>query len=165
LADSDALGPPAGARRLPVPEWVTVDMLLQLIGGLVLVLVSFLTKWYGAAGRSSSPFSAPEAVALGPWQTLTVIRWLLVLTATAALLGAASSGHRVSRVVRPATLVIAAVCTVALFYRVLINPPQPAGVDDVKAGGYLALLAAGAITLGAFRPRVPPASRRAAPGG
>ncbi len=142
-----------------------VDVWLRLGGAAALTVAMFAMRWYGAAGPTSGAFTAPASQTRGPWQALTIIRWPLVATVIVTLLGVAlelsgSADAPLSRGIRSVTVGLAAVSFVGVFYRVLINPPVPGAIDDIKLGAYVGLIAVGAILVGSYQPRVGPVPGR-----
>jgi len=127
--------------------------LISTISALLLAALMFLLAWYGAVGASAPERSAPATVE-NAWSALTVTRW--VLLATIALAVGATVVHATQRTHGARTdtgLPVALTGTLAsllLGYRLLIDPPNPSAVLDVKLGGYLGLLAAVSIALGGF---------------
>lgn len=102
-------------------------------GGLLLLVFMFALDWYGGASRSGGSVNG--------WQALASLRWLLLVTIAVALwLVFAQTSRRAPAV--PVTLsvivaVLGILSTLALVYRVLIDPPA-----HRQAGAYLGLLAA-----------------------
>jgi hypothetical protein len=123
-------------------------------GGAVLLLVSLLfLKWFGLGGAVGR--FAPRAAATGSegaWHTLTLLRWLALLTIVVALLPLLMRvGQRWIGPSRRTTAAVAAlggVTMLLLGYRVLIDLPDPQHVVDQKAGAILALLGALLILVG-----------------
>jgi hypothetical protein len=129
-------------------------VLLRAGGAAALLILMFATSWYGLSTGAHGAFGASVSSAAGVWRMLTVERWLLLAAAIAAFISVAVSRGRVADV----AMLIGAVATIVLFYRLLINLPDPHAVLDVKLGGYLALIACAALTLGAYEapnPRSP----------
>jgi hypothetical protein len=145
------------------------DALLQGGGALALAILMFATRWYGETGAPPAAFTAPIASSAGAWQTLGAVRWLLVATLIVALASAlASAITRTgaltgSGALRSAALVLALASVVALFIRVLLVPPS-GSVDDIKIGGFLALISVAVIAVGAKRPPARLRARDAANG-
>jgi hypothetical protein len=139
-----------------------------LMGGgalalLALLALTFATRWYGAVRLPRGEFGAGAQTAVGAWSELGALRWLTVLAAALALAAAAAprpdrvalARAGLQRTVARAGLqwTVAAVgsfAALALVDRVLLDPPSPASVVDVKLGAYLAVLAATAIATGAL---------------
>jgi hypothetical protein len=137
---------PARLRR---GEW------LAGAGGLALLISTFALPWYAV----KAPYR-PTASLLGVatsrdgWTSLSNIRWLLVVTALAAL---ALVYLQVSRraPALPATfsiivMVLGLISILILVYRVLINEPGPDSVVDQRIGAYLGLVAACVIMYGGY---------------
>jgi len=125
-------------------------------GATILLVTLFALPWYGLTTRL-----APTAVMLDArttldgWDGLSTIRWLLLITALAGLaLAVAQAGRRAPAL--PVTLsvivtILGAIATLALVYRVLLNPPGPNGLLDPRAGAYAGLLACAGILFGGIR--------------
>jgi hypothetical protein len=122
------------------------SVLLRAGGGVALVVLMFATRWYGLSTPAHGSFGAAAATAAGVWSTLSVVRWLLLVAVAAGALSLLVPRGRVADL----TLALGLVATGALFYRLLIVLPDPHAVLDVKIGGYLALVACAALTLGAY---------------
>ena len=133
-------------RRRPVE----LSVALRVGGALALVALMFATSWYGLSTPARGTFATAGSTAAGPWSTLHVLRWLLLLAAAAALL---SVGLR-RRPMVDAALVLALIAGGGLFIRLLVALPDPRAVLDVKVGGYGALIACGALCLGAWEAQV-----------
>jgi len=107
--------------------------------GAVLLLVFLLAgKWYGHGGGARTG-----------WETLTSLRWLLLVTIAAALALVATQVTRRSPAI-PVTLslvvaVLGLITVLALIYRVLINPAA-----HEQAGAYLGLLSAIGLAYGGY---------------
>jgi hypothetical protein len=116
-------------------------------GGVVALLaLMFATSWFGLNTPAHGPFGAAGSTAAGVWRTLTVVRWLLLAAAGSTLLSLALAHPRTADL----ALGLGLIATGALFYRLLIVLPDPHAVLDVKVGGYGALIACAALTLGAY---------------
>ncbi|HET9073908.1 MAG TPA: hypothetical protein VFN48_04960 [Solirubrobacteraceae bacterium] len=135
----------AGSRaaRLHGPE---LSVGLRLGGAVALVVFMFATSWYGVSTPARGPFGTATATVAGAWSMLQLLRWVLLLTAAAALLSLGVRG----RAAVDAARLLSGVATVGLFLRLLVVPPDPHAVLDVKVGGYLALIACAALCLGAW---------------
>ncbi len=109
------------------------------LGALLLFVFLFFFKWYGVNGFGS----------VDGWHGHSVLRWLMLLTIlSAATLVVLTATQRIvalpvtSAVV---TTAIAALTTVLVAYRVVINEPGPNAFVSVKAGAWLGLLACALI--------------------
>ena len=121
--------------------------------GLLLLVFMFALHWYAL----KSPL-APEASVLGRptsysgWDALTNIRWLLLVTAVAALalayFQAARQTPAIPVVVSVIVTVLGGASALVLIFRVLID--TPGNQLDERAGAYLGLLAAIGIAYGGF---------------
>jgi hypothetical protein len=107
--------------------------------GAVLLLVFLLGgTWYGRGGGSRTG-----------WESVTTLRWLLLVTIVAALALVVAQITRRSPAI-PVTLsmivaVLGVIAVLALVYRVLINPPA-----HEQAGAFLALLSAIGLAYGGY---------------
>jgi hypothetical protein len=112
--------------------------LLAGVGGVLLLVFLLAGKWYGNGSQARTG-----------WESLTVLRWLLVVTIAAAFALVFTQVTRRSPAV-PVTLslvvlVLGVISVLALIYRVLINPPA-----HEQAGAYLGLLSAIALAYGGY---------------
>jgi hypothetical protein len=118
-------------KRLRLGEWLAAIAGVGLIASLGL-------DWYGARGRQTG---------ISGFAAFDVIDLLLVLVAASgiglAILQATQD--------RPALPVPAGILgTLLVLYRI-VNEPGPDQFLEVRAGAYLGLLAAAALTVGAWR--------------
>jgi hypothetical protein len=123
-----------------------VDLTLRIGGALALAGLLLFTRWYGVSIPAHGSFGAARSGAVGAWKVLGIVRWLIPL----ALLSVTVSLLIPRAAVADAAVLIGLLTTAALFYRLEIVTPDPRAVLDVKVGGYLALLASAALTLGAW---------------
>jgi hypothetical protein len=122
--------------------------------GAVLLLVALLfLKWFGVGGVVGR--FAPRAAATGSegaWHTLTMLRWLMVLTIVVAflplLVRLAGRWLGGPRRIHTAVAAFGGLTALLLSYRVLIDLPDPNRVVDQKAGAILGVLAALVISIG-----------------
>jgi hypothetical protein len=127
--------------------------LTSAVGALTLLALMFLTKWYGVAGVPD-PSAARPAVssAENAWNGLTDVRWVMLATIAVVLgsvgLHASQRTHGTRTDTSRLLLGFGALTSVLLFYRVLINLPEPSTVIDQKLGAVLGLVAALGIALG-----------------
>jgi hypothetical protein len=127
--------------------------LISTTSALLLAPSMFLLDWYGRVGeprvRRSGITTAETA-----WQALTLLRWVMLLTILlavgATVVHATQRGHG-ARTETGLPVALAGTLTAVLVgYRVLIDPPDPSSVVDVKLGAFLGLLAAVAIAVGGY---------------
>ncbi|MBV8952871.1 MAG: hypothetical protein JO153_22130 [Solirubrobacterales bacterium] len=116
-------------------------------GALVLLVSLFALDWYGPSGQHAGP--RPSSTG---WSGLTTLRWLILVTAACGLaltvLQAVRRAPAVPVSLSVVVTVLGLLCTLALIYRVLINPP---GADvDQKVGAYVGLISAAAIACGGW---------------
>ena len=111
------------------------------LGGIVLLVVMFSLNWYCAGPVSHDG-----------WQAHAVLRWLMLLTALAALalafLTATQRTVAVPVTVAVVLTALSALLTLLLAWRVIVDQPGPGSVS-VRAGAWLGLLSSAAILLGA----------------
>lgn len=119
-------------------------------GAIVLLAVTLATRWYGVIEPPSHAGAAGVQSSAGAWSELHTIRWLLVATAVAALIRPVLARIAVSagRVGNALEATLAWVASISLFVRVLVDPPAPGSVDDIKLGAYLALLSTLTLAVG-----------------
>jgi hypothetical protein len=132
--------------------------IVAAVGAILLFIFMFFFKWYGIGGLPSG--SEQFANALGfdtswtGWDGHTVLRWLMLLTIVAALTLAflTATQRTVALPVTMAVIVtaLAALLTILLAYRVVINEPGPNQLVDVKLGAWLGLLSSAAIAYGGY---------------
>jgi hypothetical protein len=131
----------------------------ELVAGgaaVVLLLCVFLLPWYGL----NSSFAAIAqrlgvSTSLNGWQSLTTLRWLMLVTILAAVALVYLQGTRRAPAL-PATLslivtLLGGLTALSLVYRVLINVPGASSVVDRKAGAFLGLVSGFAIAYGGYR--------------
>jgi hypothetical protein len=133
-------------------RWADTSLALRVGGALGLLILMLATNWYGLSTPAHGSFGAAGSTAADAWTTLRVVRWWLLL----AIAGALASVVIRHRGMADAAVVFGLIATLMLFYRLLIVLPDPNAVLDVKLGGYLALLACAALTLGAYEAEARP---------
>ncbi len=142
----------------PSPEpsdrsrWRELSLILRVGGALALLVLMLATDWYGISTPARGSFGAAGATAASAWSTLEVVRWWLLL----AIAGALASVVVRHRGMADAAAVFGLIATATLFYRLLVVLPDPHAVLDVKLGGYLALVACAALTVGAYQAEAGP---------
>ena len=152
---ADAVGSTgADPTRRRLPRWLEPTLVLRVGGAIALLVLMVATDWYGLSTPARGSFGAAGATAAGAWSTLRVVRWWLVLAIAGSLLSVVVR----HRGMADAASVFGLIATATLFYRLLIVPPHPHAVLDVKLGGYLALLACAALTIGAYEAETTPAA-------
>jgi hypothetical protein len=121
------------------------------LGAMVLLVAMFALPWYGSKGEL-----APLAARLGvstsrdAWNSLSLTRWLMLLTIVAALALVYLQGTRPAPAL-PATFslfvtLLGGLTTLVLIFRVLIDVPGPNDVVTRDVGGFVGLVASIAIT-------------------
>ncbi len=131
--------------RLRSGEWIAGA------GALLLIVFMLALSWYG--GQQAPARSAPARPAsFNGWHGLTHLRWLVLVTILAALalvwLQATRRAPALPLTCSMFVMLLGGVTVLALFYRVVVDPP---GGMSVNAGAYLGLLAAVAITYGGYK--------------
>ncbi|MDQ6806535.1 MAG: hypothetical protein M3065_16570 [Actinomycetota bacterium] len=122
--------------------------------GAILLLVSLVfLKWFGLGGVVGHFASRTAGTGpVGAWHTLTLLRWLALLTIGVALLPLlvrpAQRWVGVGRRTNAALTLLGGLTTLLLGYRVLIDLPDPNHVVDQKAGAILGLAGALLIVVG-----------------
>jgi hypothetical protein len=120
---------------------------------LALLILLFATAWYGVAGVPDPTYArAAVSGTESGWDGLSVVRWVIVLTAIVAI-GAVAlrMSQRKHGRQTDASVVVTALgllCAALLVYRVLIALPSPDKVIDQKLGALLGLACALGIALG-----------------
>ena len=118
----------------------------EIIAGaaaVLLLVLMFAVPWYRV-----------KATSINGWDSLTDLRWLLIVTIIAALALAYFQATRRAPAI-PVNLsvivtVLGLLSSLALIYRVLINVPGSDSVVDARVGAYLGLVSALAILYGGF---------------
>jgi hypothetical protein len=119
--------------------------LVATAGGLVLLLLLFVLKWYGPGAIT---VTQQVSGTINGWHGLIHLRWLLLVTIAASLLllviAAVGSGPGVRLLFSVIVLALGVVSFLWLGYRVLISVPP-----HEKPAAYLGLLCTLAISVGA----------------
>ena len=134
--------------------------IVAAVGALLLFVFMFFFNWYGLSlpggqqGFADALGIDTGALAINGWHGHSVLRWLMLLTIVAALALAflTATQRTVALPVTMAVIVtaLAALLTVLLAYRVVINEPGPNEFIDVKLGAWLGLLSSALITYGGY---------------
>lgn len=129
--------------------------LTSALGALGLLVLMFLTKWYGVAGVPDPSAARPAiSTAENAWNGLTIVRWIMLLTIVAALgsvvLHASQRSHGMRTDTSRVVFGLGSLTSVLLVYRVLIDLPQTSRVIDQKLGAVLGLMCALGIAIGGF---------------
>ncbi len=141
-------------RRLSrLPRWLEPSLVLRVVGAVALLVLMLATSWFGLSTPAHGSFGATGSTAVGAWTMLRVVRWWLVLAIAGSLLSVVVRHRRMA----DAASLLGLIATATLFYRLLLVLPDPHAVLDVKVGGYLALAACAALTIGAYEAEAPPA--------
>jgi hypothetical protein len=130
--------------------------LLAGAAAVVLLVCLFALPWYGL---NSSVASIAQRLGVSTsrtgWESLTALRWLILIASLAALALVYLQGTRPAPAM-PATFslivtVLGGLTALALIYRVLINVPGSNDVVDRQAGGFIALVAGILLAYGGYR--------------
>jgi hypothetical protein len=120
-------------------------------GAVVLLVATFALPWYGYKG-DLAPLAARLGVSTSrnAWDSLSLTRWLMLLTIAAALALVYLQGTRAAPAL-PATFslfvtLLGGLTTLVLIFRVLIDVPGPNDVVTRDVGGFVGLAASIAIT-------------------
>jgi hypothetical protein len=137
------------------PRSVNTGELLSAVCAFALLLTMFLVEWYGVdripsrASETSGTIGAENA-----WHSLSLVRWVMLLTILVALGAVAPHARRRSDrakgTTRLAVTVLGVVTSVLLVYRVLIVLPSAGEIVDQKLGALIGLVAAIGIALGGY---------------
>ena len=143
--------------------------LISAACALALLVIMFGLEWYGFVGPPGRRTPAEGTSAENAWRALTVTRWLMLITITAALgavaLHATQRSHGSESSTGLAVSALAGLTSTLLIYRVLIDPPAPGSVVDVKLGALLGVICALGIAVGGYQSvRDERAQRRSGPG-
>ncbi len=134
-----------------MPHRIHTGEVISAVSALVLLPLIFAVEWYGAVGLPRATRSG-LTTAENAWTVLTNLRWLMLLTVFVAvgavILHATPSTHGSKTNTGWLVTLLGGLTMVLLGYRVLIDPPNPHAIVDVKVGGYLGLLAALGIAVG-----------------
>jgi hypothetical protein len=134
---------------------VMVGELVSAGAALLLLVIMFVTEWYGVAGVPDPSYARPAvSTAENGWNALTITRWVLVATIVVAigsvLLHISQREHGTKTNTGFLVAGLGAVSSALLVYRVLIALPQDGKVIDQKLGAFLALLCALTIAWGGY---------------
>ncbi|HKJ35531.1 MAG TPA: hypothetical protein VKA36_03090 [Solirubrobacterales bacterium] len=123
------------------------------VASLVLVLSLFLLTWYDLsetpgrlAGNADEFLCGAGEFSCTGWETFPILRWLLLLAASAPLILAyiVARGHKLSWAPGELTMVTGFTAFILILYNGFIDPPgnelQEIGVSE-QIGYYVALLA------------------------
>jgi hypothetical protein len=151
-----------GVPRSPRAEWQPVRRVAPRVHSgevmsascaLLLAPIMFVLEWFGVVGMPEVRRSGING-AENAWHALTLLRWLMLLTILVALgaviLHASQRGHGARTDTGIPVAALGTLTAVLVGYRVLIDPPNPAAVVDIKLGAMLGLLAALGIALGGW---------------
>lgn len=130
--------------------------MLAGVAAVVLLVCLFALPWYGL---DSSVATIAQRLGVSTsrtgWESLTTLRWLILITSLAALALVYLQGTR-SAPAMPAAFslivtVLGVIMALALVYRVLIDVPGANDVVNRQAGGFIGLVAAILVAYGGYR--------------
>ena len=140
------------------PAPAVVGELIAAVSGLLLLVAMIALKWFGIAGADGR--FAPRSGTLSTqtaWQSLTMLRWLMVVTIAVALaagvLRFTQRDHESRTDVSLLVSTLGSLTAVLLTYRVLIALPGSGSVVDQKLGAFLGVLVAIGIAFGGLASR------------
>ena len=141
--------------------------LIAVVGGILLAISVFLS-WYSLGNRNAvlNSCKGPDSSCTG-WSALTILRYLLLITALAPLVLAyiIVRGHALSWPRGELTALIALVALTFVLYRGLLDKPgSPPGEIALDFGWWLALVGGFLILIGAVWRSQESAARRKPPG-
>jgi hypothetical protein len=119
------------------------------IAAAVLIVLMFAVPWYGGQGarRAARSFDG--------WDGLPTLRWLILITAVAALaLAFFQAARRAPALPVSLSVIVTALgslTALCLIYRVLIAVPGSGDKFGARAGAYLGLASALALLYGGYR--------------
>ncbi len=120
---------------------------------LLLVPIMFALEWFGKVGVPEVRRSGTTGVE-NAWNGMSLVRWLMLAAILVALgsvvLHANQRGHGTRTATGAPVAALGTLLALSVGYRVLLVPPSPDSVVDVKLGAFLGLLAAIGIALGGF---------------
>jgi hypothetical protein len=126
-------------------------------GSAVLLLITlFAFKWFGLKGAGANlAGSFGINTSLTGWQSITLLRWLILIAIIIALGTAFITATQRTTALPVAGSVLTAaggiLISVLVFYRVIINHPGPDNLVGTKFGAYLGLLFCIGIAVGGWR--------------
>lgn len=137
------------ARRSPV----SLGEALSAAFALGLLVLMFLTKWYGVAGVPDPSAVRPAvSTAVDAWHGLTIVRWVMLLTIFVAVgsvvLHLSQRSHGTKTDTSRVVTALGSLTALLLIYRVLIALPTADRVTDQKLGAVLGLMCALGIAVG-----------------
>lgn len=124
-------------------------------GAVVLLASMFFLKWYGLS-TIAGPTAANPSVSgsLNGWDALLHLRWLILVTIACGLgLVFAQTTRRAPALPVSMSVIVTVLgvpTALALAYRVLINTPGPDSLLQPKAGAFVGLLGAIALSGGGY---------------
>jgi hypothetical protein len=128
--------------------------LVSTAGAVALLALMFAVKWYGIAGVTG-PFASRSGISSSEdgWHALTTLRWLMLATVVVTVCAAVARASGRSADLSPAVIALGGLTAALLVYRVLIDLPHPADVEDQKVGAFLGLLSALGTAYGGYESR------------
>jgi hypothetical protein len=129
--------------------------LISAASALGLLVVMFGSEWFGVAGVPGRSQASPAiSTAANAWDTLTVLRWLMLATIAVALvspvLHLTQRRHGTQTDTSVVVTLLGAATAASVGFRVLVSLPMPTEVVDQKLGAVLGVFCALGIALGGF---------------
>ena len=129
--------------------------LTSSFSAVLLLVFLFATEWYGVAGVPDPSAARPAVTgAESGWTGLSVIRWVVLVTALVAIgsvvLHASQRRHGTKTDTSRLVAGLGSLTSLLLVYRVLIALPSGAKVIDQKLGAFLGLVCALGVALGGY---------------
>jgi hypothetical protein len=127
---------------------------IAAVAALLLLILMFGTKWFGVAGIPGTSAHAQAVTTENAWSSMSVVRWVMLLTILAAAAGLlvhlVHAARSTVALIRLSVALLGSLTALLLTYRVLINLPSPSDVVDQKLGAVLGLVCAYGIAVGGF---------------
>jgi hypothetical protein len=128
------------------------------LGGIALLVALLLLPWYGLRHQflfASGEFGSRSATSATGWDSVSVLRWVLLITALVAIALPLFQTSRRDPAL-PATLsvlvsVLGLIASVGLIFRVVVDPLGPSQLIERRVGGWVALAAGLAVLVGGLR--------------
>lgn len=138
-------------------ELSKVDTNERLVGGGgIVLLVALFLSWYGVTGLSVNGVNihANTGYTLNGWDSISVGRWLFLITAVLAIILAIteSNGQQLNLPVTPSVMLagLGGLSVLWIVLRILIHPEGGLSLS-AKYGIFVALVGAALLTFGARR--------------
>jgi hypothetical protein len=144
---------PSGPASV-APRRIHTGELASAAGAVLLLVLMFATAWYGVDRPPGKASGAERTSAADAWNSLPVLRWLMMLTIIVAIgslvLHITQRSHGVNTDTAGTVTLLGFVTALLVAYRVLIDLPSSSSIVDQKLGAYLGMLATFGIALGGY---------------